>query len=177
MTPPSCIVGVVIGQRAVMCLDTVGEELLKKFYGLLVSSQGVGFLIGPAAAGRNSYLHYFHALCSCASPYCREFVTEYSTGRSFQYDLHWCNTCNLDMQMFCLVLMVHFWSHIYYVWIVLWYFPLFMRGRVANRITIPVRNLRKLWEHIHSMSMPRSVNHKEQQLPSFFVLIFALLII
>ena len=27
------------------------------------------------------------------------------------------------------------------------------------------------------MSMPRSVNHKEQQLPSFFVLIFALLII
>ena len=59
MTPPSCIEGVVIGQRAVMCLDTVGEESLKKFYGLLVSSQGVGFLIGPAAAGINSYLSLF----------------------------------------------------------------------------------------------------------------------
>ena len=36
-----------------MCLDTVGDELLNKYLGVLVSSQGVGFLVGPAAAGKN----------------------------------------------------------------------------------------------------------------------------
>lgn len=42
--------GACVAQRAVICTELVGAESLKKFYGLLISSQGIGVLVGPTIA-------------------------------------------------------------------------------------------------------------------------------
>jgi len=48
----SFVAGLCTAQRAVICSEIVGEEAVKTSYGLLVTCQGIGVLLGPPIASK-----------------------------------------------------------------------------------------------------------------------------